>query len=89
MKSTAEESAKTKKTREKLKKRLEAIDESISTHALKQKIAEIQRWISRNAPDRVPLKSKTIALFDAGKSVAKVSSRVERFYNALQAEVGK
>lgn len=79
----AEESAKTIKTREKLKKKLRAIDQSVTPQALKQKIAEIHRWISRNALDRIPLKSKAISLFDGNQNVAETSGKIRRIAETL------
>jgi len=84
-KKLADVSAKTLKTREKLKRKLESIDKSVTPQALKQKIAEIHRWISRNAVDRIPLRSKTIALFDCNQNVAETSLKVRKIAESIQA----
>lgn len=78
-KKIAEESIKTKKVREKLKRHLEKIDEEITQQALNRKITEIHRWISRHAMQRVTLKSKSISLFDENQNTAKISQKVSTF----------
>lgn len=75
-KSLAEESSKTRKTREKLKNKLEEIEAQVTEAALKRKAHEIERWIARHAPHRVTLKKKTIALFDNNQNPADISRRV-------------
>ncbi len=82
--SLAQESKKTIKTREKLKKRLESLDRDITDQALKRKSVEIHRWIARHAEDRVPLKAKSIALFDENQHAAKLSIRVSNLATSLQ-----
>ena len=64
----AEESPKTRKAREKLKKQLEANDKKITPQALERKSIEIHRWIARHAQNRVILKSKSISLFDENQN---------------------
>ncbi|MCP5506280.1 MAG: hypothetical protein H7A38_05295 [Chlamydiales bacterium] len=75
-KGIAEESEKTKKTRAKLQKRLEEIDQGITPQALKRKSSEIHRWIARRAQERVALKSKSISLFDENQNAAALSQKV-------------
>lgn len=72
----AEESSKTKKTREKLRKHLQEMDQNVTPQALKRKSLEIHRWISRHAPHRVVLKSKSISLFDENQNTASGSQKV-------------
>jgi len=72
----APESERTKRTREKLKRHLQSIDENVTGYALSRKTKEIHRWISRHAQTRIVLKSKTICLFDENKNAAKLSQRV-------------
>ena len=76
-KELARESYKTKRAREKLKKKLEAIDLAVTEQALEQKTIEIHRWIARHAPYRVVLRTKNISLFDENQNTAKLSRRVE------------
>ena len=76
-KEIAKESYKTKRAREKLKKKLEAIDLEVTEQALEQKTIEIHRWIARHAPYRVVLRTKNISLFDENQNTAKLSKRVE------------
>jgi phosphate uptake regulator len=72
----AEESLKTRKAREKLKKQLDAFEKKITPQALEKKAIEIQRWIARHASNRVALKSKSISLFDENQNAAGLSQRV-------------
>ena len=75
-KEIAEESLKTKKVREKLKKHLESFDQKVTAPALKKKLIEIHRWIERHASQRVVLKEKSISLFDENRNAAEFSQRV-------------
>lgn len=85
--SLAIESYKTQKTREKLKKYLAKIDEQVTQAALKRKQKEIQRWIARQAPNRIPLKQKDISLFDGNQNPADHSQRISALYNKLQIQI--
>ena len=78
------ESEKTKKAREKLRKKLELMEEKITSKALEGKVMEIQRWIARHAPQRVVLKQKAISLFDENKNTAQISQKVAKFALNLQ-----
>lgn len=75
-KGSAEESAKTKKVREKLKRRLEEMDQGITSQALKRKVFEIERWIARHARERITLRNKSISLFDGNQNSARLSQKV-------------
>lgn len=75
-KQLAEESSKTKKAREKLKRQLEAVEKKITAAALEKKTVEIHRWIARHAQHRVVLRTKAISLFDENQNTAKLSHRV-------------
>lgn len=79
----AEESEKTKKTRAKLRKRLEEIDLGITPQALKRKSSEIHRWIARHASERVPLRTKSISLFDENQNTAGLSQKVNAVMERL------
>ena len=79
-----EESPKTKKIREKLKKHFSVIDQSISSQALRKKSLEIHRWIARNALNRVILRSKSISLFDENKNTAQYSQKVSTIIDRLK-----
>lgn len=72
----AEESVKTKKVREKLKKHLEKLDEKVTQQELNRKISEIHRWISRHATHRVSIKAKAFSLFDENQNTAKISQKI-------------
>jgi hypothetical protein len=72
----AEESLKTRKAREKLRKQLDAFEKKITPQALEKKAIEIQRWIARHASNRIALKAKSISLFDENQNAAELSQRV-------------
>ena len=74
-KGLVEESSKTKKTREKLRKYLAEMDQGITPQALKRKSLEIHRWIARHASDRIVLRSKSFSLFDENQNTAKLSQK--------------
>lgn len=84
IKDFAEESIKTKKVREKLKKHLEKIDSKITQQELSRKVIEIHRWISRHAFQRVTLKDKAFSLFDENQNTAKVSLKIAKLLLQLQ-----
>ena len=83
-KGLAEESLKTRKTREKLRKRLKEMDKEITTQALKRKSTEIHRWIARHASDRVILRNKSISLFDENQNAAELSQKVSAVVEKLK-----
>jgi hypothetical protein len=82
-KQIVEESPKTRKAREKLKRQLEANDKKITAQALEKKTIEIHRWIERHAQNRVVLKSKSISLFDENQNTADVSHRVSHIVEQI------
>ena len=77
-KGLANESDKTRRAREKLKRRLDTIERKITPQALEKKSVEIHRWIARHAPHRVVLRTKAISLFDENKNPAQTSGRVAK-----------
>jgi len=79
-----EESQKTKKAREKLRKRLADLEQKVTPQALREKTIEIQRWIARHAEHRVVLKNKTISLFDTNQNAAKLSQRIAKIADQLR-----
>ncbi len=85
-KKIAEESPKTRKAREKLKRQLEALDKKVTPQALEKKAIEIQQWIDRNASVRVPLKTKSISLFDENQNAAELSQRVSLLAEQIKKE---
>jgi hypothetical protein len=82
----AEESPKTRKAREKLKKQLNALEKKITPQALERKTIEIQRWIARHASSRVALKTKSISLFDENQNAACLSQRVGQLADQIKKE---
>lgn len=81
-----EESSKTKRAREKLKRHLNAIDAQITHEALKKTRVEIHQWIARHAHHRVPLKEKNISLFDENQNTAGLSQRVASLAQQIQTD---
>jgi hypothetical protein len=82
-----EESVKTRKAREKLKKRIDAFEKKLTPQALEKKTAEIHRWIAVNAIHRVVLHNKAISLFDENQNSVAVSRKVEAIAEQIRAEV--
>jgi hypothetical protein len=82
----AEESTKTRRAREKLKRQLQAIDAKINPDALQQARLDIHRWIARHAHHRVVLRNKNISLFDENQNTANLSNRVANLAHAIQNE---
>ncbi len=84
---TVEESAKTRKTREKLRKRLDALEKKITPQALKEKVIEIHRWIALNAGHRVLLRTKEISLFDENQNTASISRKISSIADQIQKDI--
>ncbi len=85
-KSMVMESVQVRRAREKLKKRMEAIEKKITIQALEKKSLEIHQWIAKHASDRVILYAKEISLFDENQNTAKVSQRVSQLAERIQKE---
>ncbi len=82
----ADESPKTRKAREKLKRKFDAFDKKVTPQALEKKVIEIQRWIARHASNRVALKIKSISLFDENQNAAGLSLRVSQLADQIKKE---
>lgn len=78
------ESEKTKRAREKLKKRLNSLEQEITQEALKKKIIEIHDRITRHSSSRTILSRKTISLFDNNQNAAKISNKVNSIYQKMK-----
>lgn len=85
-KNIAEESLRTKRAREKLRKRLDALDQKITPQALEEKSIEIHRWIARHAEKRVVLREKSISLFDENQNAAQLSQRIAKIAERINCE---
>jgi hypothetical protein len=85
-KAIAEESMRTRKAREKMKKQLECFEKNITPQALQKKTIEIQRWISRHALHRIILKNKSISMFDENQNTATLSRRVGQLTDQIKKE---
>lgn len=86
-KELAQESEKTKKAREKLRRQLEAIERKITPQDLEQKNIEIHQWIARHARHRIVLKTKNIALFDGNTNVAQKSKSIQNIAEKLHSQM--
>jgi hypothetical protein len=82
-KKLAEETEKTIKARNKLKKRLGALDKQVTEKAIEEKTDEIHRWISKHSNDRVVLKKKSISLFDCNKNAAEMSPKLQKMAESI------
>jgi hypothetical protein len=71
-----EESPKTRKVREKLKKHFEKLDQQVTQQELSRKILEIHRWISKHAMQRISVKAKSFSLFDENQNTAQMSQKI-------------
>jgi hypothetical protein len=78
------ESVQVRRAREKLKKRMDAIEKKITAQALEKKSLEIHQWIAKHASDRVILYAKDISLFDENQNTAKVSQKVSLLAERIQ-----
>lgn len=83
----AEESEKTRKSREKLRRQMEGIDSEITQEALREKSGEIAGWIERHSSGRIPLKNKSISLFDENQNSEPMSAKVEELAEKLHKEL--
>jgi hypothetical protein len=75
MSAKAKESAQVKKARKKLKQQLDTEHKRITKEALDKMTESIQRWISRHANERLPLKDKSFTLFDENQHSARTKSK--------------
>lgn len=83
----APESLKTRRAREKLRKQWEEQDQLFTKEALAETIDKIHKWIAANAVYRVPLKNKTISLFDQNQNAALLSKRVQQFAKKIELDM--
>lgn len=83
-KKLADESARTQRAREKLRRKLADRERQITPQALEKKMGEIHRWIARHATERVVLKDKAIALFDKNVHAAAVSRTIAKIAGQLR-----
>lgn len=83
----APESSKTKKAREKLLKQWNAEKEQFTPKALEETVDKIHKWIADNAKHRVPIKEKSIRLFNQNKDAAAISKKVEQIAEKLKVDM--
>jgi hypothetical protein len=83
----AEESKQVQRAREKIAKKHAKDNSMIDQRALDEMKQAIKHRIDRYSKDRIPLKSKQIALFDENKHIAKIRSKfVKNLENSLRKE---
>jgi hypothetical protein len=80
----APESQKTKRAREKLVKQWNEEKELINPKALEKTVEKIHQWIADNAKYRIPIKEKSIKLFNQNKEAARISKKVQVFAERLR-----
>lgn len=88
LKIIAEESEKTKKSRQKLKEQIEKTEKKLTPKALQDKSQEIAGWIERHSSDRITVE-KDISLFDQNRNSAKMSRAIEKLAEELAMELKK
>jgi len=79
----ANESDKVRKTREKLKQRLENNQLEVTKEGLKKKIEEIHDRIARQTELRVFVKKGSLSLFDNNQNPARSSTRVAKYAEGI------
>lgn len=71
----AKESKQVQRAREKIAKKIAKDEKKIDQRAIEEMKLAIRHRIDRFSKDRIPLKDKTIALFDENTHIAKIRSR--------------
>lgn len=84
----ASESDKVRRTRERLQRRIQKYDQQVNKQALEQQRISIHRWVAKNAPFRVALRTKTIALFDENQNTAICSAKIQMVAQSLKDQLG-
>lgn len=83
-----EESAQTRKTREKIKKKNEFLDQRITVQALEEKAIEIHKWLAKQGSERITLRSKGVCLFDENQNAAEMSRKMQGLADQIRRENG-
>ena len=83
-KSIAPESVKTGRARKKILKIWEKEEKQLTPKALKETVDKIHQWIADNAKERVPIKGKSIKLFNQNKDAAALSQKIEKLKMDMQ-----
>lgn len=89
----AKESAHVKRTRNKLKRRLDELDSKITPTALKEVTQDIHKWIRRHSAEREKIPG-TVKLFDQNAHPAQAKSqfvieKLKQIKDESQTEFGK
>jgi hypothetical protein len=86
----AKDSPQVQKAHKKLKKQLAAEEKLITSTALDKMDEFINRWIARNAKERIQLKRNSVTLFDENKHSAKNQNRyIYRIIHHLKTDLAK
>jgi hypothetical protein len=83
----APESQKTRKAREKLLKQWDAEKKQFTPKAIEETVDKIHKWIADNAKHRVPIKEKSIRLFNQNKDAAAISKKVGQIAEKLKVDI--
>lgn len=84
MTTKAKESLRIQKARKKLQKKLHQEEKQLTPQALMRAMQVNRQQILRHTKERIDLKDKSIALFDANQHTAKVMSQhVRKLYSRL------
>ena len=80
----APESPKTRKARKKLLATWNEERELFTPQAIKETVNKIHKWIADNAKYRVPIKGKSIRLFNQNQNAAGISKKVQQVVEQIQ-----
>jgi hypothetical protein len=83
----APESLKTRRAREKLLKVWEAEKEQFTPKAIEETVDKIHKWIADNAKHRVPIKEKSIKLFNQNQNAALISKKVQQIADKVKVDM--
>ncbi len=75
---------KTQKILDKLKKRLNHLDQQITDDRLEDSRSKIKYWLNRHIAQRVPIEKGENPLFSEGRSAARMSRRIEELKERLR-----
>lgn len=85
--SKAKDSDEVMKARQKLEKKMAKENKKINPQAIEETVKSMQQWLNRHQSERIQLKDKSIAPFDANMHPAKIKSKfVNQLLNQLKEE---
>lgn len=87
-KKCAKESPHVQRTRSRLKKRLNEIDNQVTPNALREVSQNIYKWLRRHEGERIPLSERPIKIFDENQHPEKISSNyIQNMMQDLKKEI--